>query len=76
MMGPASCRYLPLGLAPALSPERPRGGLGVYLSALGQRPAQHQHGVFPNQPGWVPFCIAVLPNGNILGWWFLIGASH
>ena len=41
MMGPAFFGYLPLGLAPPLL--RPRGGLGVYLSALGQRPAQHQH---------------------------------
>ena len=40
-MGHAFFGYLPLGLAPPLL--RPRGGLGVYLSALGQRPAQHQH---------------------------------
>ena len=82
MMGPAFFGYLPLGLAPPLlSPAGPRGGLGVYPSALGQRPAQHQY-----QHASTRFFslsvdrdrldfVVVLPTTNIVGRWFLIDAS-
>ena len=82
MMGPAFFGYLPLGLAPPLlSPAEPRGGLGVYPSALGQRPAQHQHQhastrfFSPSVDRDRLDVVVVLPNGNIVGRWFLINAS-